>query len=607
LICKWADDSQRFILQYFDMIDSCPSMIYHNALPFSPSKSWLHEYYTPQDLHVVQVVKGNQDNWGACSRTVLFDNILMALACTKDIIAVGTGTGNIITVDAITGVQMSVLSGHTSHVNSVAFSSDGTFLVSGSLDRTIKLWDVQTGGVIKTLYGHIEGVSSVAISPDQTTIASASNDRTIHLWNVQTGDCCDIPHEYVGPVRSIQFSPSNSQLLMSVSPGTIQQWHTDGHQLRLIYEETGNGVAFSLEGTYFVSWWETVATVKNTDSGEVITQLQIPRDSFECCCFSPNDKIVVGSAGHAIYVWDITGSGPHLIETLVGHTEVIGSLAFSSSLISLSWDGSIKFWQIGTPTDSMSTLSTSDEVLFVSLQADDGIALSMDGSGVVTAWDISTGLSKTTFHTPVKQSFGGHIWLINTRLIVVWHSENKWCTWDTEKTDIKVIPFTSKGIGLRMSGDKSIVFGLDGEFVLAWSIQKRRVMSHVWLGCGRRPVLDSLIVNGSKVWVSCEDSKTLGWDFGISGSNPVPLSNVPPVRPPRPYLDFVKDTNTRGLSSPKVEDTITGREVFRLAGKYAKPSATQWDGRYLIAGYESGEVLILDCIHILLGAVQAGT
>jgi len=600
LICKWADDSQRFILQYFDMIYDCPSKIYHDALPFSPSKSWLHEYYTPQNLHVVQVVKGNQDNWGACSRTVLFDGNPISLACTKDLIAVGTETGNIITVDAITGVQMSVLSGHTSHVNSVAFASDGTFLVSGSLDRTIKLWDIQTGGVIKTLYGHIEGVNSVAISPDQTTIASASNDGAVHLWNVQTGDCCDTPHEYVEPVRYIQFSPSNSQLLMSVSLGTIQQWHTNGHQLRLIYEETGNGVAFSLEGTYFVSWWETVATVKNTDSGEVVTKLQIPRDSLQCCCFSPNDKFMASSAGDTIYVWDITSSAPYLIEALVGHTNDITSLAFSSSLISLSWDRSIKFWQIGTPTDSMSTLPTSDEVLFVSLQVKDGIALSMDKSGVVAAWDISTGLHKTTFQNPVKQSSEGHIWLINNRPIVVWHSENKWHIWDTEKTDTKIISFAPKGTGFSMSGDGSIVFFLDEEFVKAWSIQKRRVVSQVWLGRDRKPYFDSLIVNGSKVWVSCEDSEILGWDFGVPGSTPVPLSG-------RPHLYFSDGTKTGGLGLAKIKDTVTGRDVFRLAGKYAKPSATQWDGQYLVAGYKSGEVLILDFGQISLQSVQAGT
>jgi len=42
-----------------------------------------------------------------------------------------------------------------------------------------------------------------------------------------------------------------------------------------------------------------------------------------------------------------------------------------------------------------------------------------------------------------------------------------------------------------------------------------------------------------------------------------------------------------------IKDAVTGKEVFQLVGRYAKPNCVQWDGQYLVAGYESGEVLIL--------------
>jgi WD40 repeat protein len=69
-------------------------------------------------------------------------------------------------------------------VKSVAFSSDGKTLASGSQDKTIKLWDVTSGRSITTLAGHSGAVESVAFSPDGKTLASASDDKAIKLWAV---------------------------------------------------------------------------------------------------------------------------------------------------------------------------------------------------------------------------------------------------------------------------------------------------------------------------------------------------------------------------------------------------------------------------------------
>ena len=161
------------------------------------------------------MVKGLQAKWGTCSCTVAFAETPCTLAGWNNLIAAGFISGNIITLDAITGIHTSIFLGHTAWVRSLVFSSDGRFLVSGSNDKIVNLWDVQTGGIIKAFHGHTDQVCSVSTSMDHTTVASGSLDGTIRLWDTQTGDCCHIIDNLSCYVTSVTFSPTNLQLLGS--------------------------------------------------------------------------------------------------------------------------------------------------------------------------------------------------------------------------------------------------------------------------------------------------------------------------------------------------------------------------------------------------------
>jgi WD40 repeat protein len=205
------------------------------------------------------VVKGLPVEWEKSSHTATLYDGPLALVCWKDIIAVGLKSSDIIILNAITGSQMAALSGHTNWVKSLSFSSDGTSLVSGSVDETLKLWDVQTGGVVKTFCGHTGWVLSVSISPDYTTIASGSRDGTIRLWDIQTGECsCIIKQQ---EVYHVVFSPTHPQHLISASGGVVQEWDINCHQVGHTHE--GSSTVFSIDGTHFISCQKNIATVRN--------------------------------------------------------------------------------------------------------------------------------------------------------------------------------------------------------------------------------------------------------------------------------------------------------------------------------------------------------
>ncbi len=79
------------------------------------------------------------------------------------------------------------LTGHSDLVATVAISRDGKTLISGSFDKTIKLWHLSTGQLIRTLTEHSDRVRCVAISPSGQILASGSADKTIKLWDLSTG------------------------------------------------------------------------------------------------------------------------------------------------------------------------------------------------------------------------------------------------------------------------------------------------------------------------------------------------------------------------------------------------------------------------------------
>jgi WD40 repeat protein len=411
-----VNDSQSFLLEHFDTIQDSPFQIYRSALPLSPSTSWLHKCYSAELSQEVKAVKGPLAGWRACSRTVVLDGVPQALACWKDTIAVGLQSGDITIINAITGSQAAVLSGHTDWVQSLAFSLDGISLVSGSQDTSLKLWDVQTGGVVKTFSGHTSCVLSISSSSDGTLVASGSCDGTVRLWNIQKGECCCvIKHQEI--VDCVVFSPTDPQHLISVSDGIAQQWDISGCQIGPIYQ--GSHPAFSSDGTHFVLCSGNVATVQNSDSGAVVAKCLAPNNNpntspnFTHSCFSPNSGLIAVAARNTVYVWDITGPDPLLIKAFIGHASIINSLIFSSpsTLISASRDQSVKFWQIGTLSpdpitgDPESINPTSASIKSVSLQVEDSIAISSDLDGVVKIWDISMGLCKASFQTPAKDPY----------------------------------------------------------------------------------------------------------------------------------------------------------------------------------------------------------
>ena len=536
---------------------------------------------------------GLPDRWDTCFRTITFGVKPSTFAYRRDIIAVGLGS-DVVLFDGITGSRTSLLSGHTDVILSVAFSLDGARLVSSGEDRTVKLWDVETGGVIRSFSCCTSSISSISIAPDYTTIASGTWTGAIRLWDVQSGAYRSI-ETHQGDVSVVSFSPIDSHRLASSSlDGTVQQWDIDGNRIGTPCHEAHrvDDLAYALGGTRFVSCGGKVATVRDSESGAVIAKLNAPdRTSLYRCCFSPDGRFVACAADTIIYVWDIT-SEPRLVGRLVGHTDTITFLTFSSSLISGSRDQSIKFWQSSnflsdsTTAGGTAALHGSTPIASVNLFPGDGTVVTSDDSGVVSTWDLTTGSRKTSSSTPAKGIRDTH--LADDTLLVVWwvDGEKQYHIWDVGNDQLlrKVYSLLSAVKGLKVSGDGTKIFGLGDGRIEVRCAQTGKYVGGAWLEGG---IGSGLIVHGSKV--EYEGKKGWGWNFG--GQEASDFGELPD----RPCLDVIDWSDGRRVKPRWIEDTVTGRRVFRLPERYMKSDTEiRWDGRYLLVWSRSGDVLVID-------------
>jgi len=111
------------------------------------------------------------------------------------------------------GNMVKEFKGHTDYVNSVAYSIDNKYLVTGSNDKTAIIWDVNTGKVKRVLKGHQWKVNSVDISADSKYVTTASNDGTVKFWNMESGELIKTFHSGGESVRSVAFSADQKLII----------------------------------------------------------------------------------------------------------------------------------------------------------------------------------------------------------------------------------------------------------------------------------------------------------------------------------------------------------------------------------------------------------
>jgi WD40 repeat protein/V8-like Glu-specific endopeptidase len=330
---------------------------------------------------------------GALARAIVENPLLKVLRLEHTSIVAFSGDGTrMVTVlpdktarlwDASSGTELRVLRGHEGNISSVAFSRDGTRIVTGSYDKTARIWDARSGAELKVLRGHEESVESIAISDDGTRIVTGSSDRTARLWDALTGVELKLSQGAWKLVTSVAISGDGNRIAIGTSEGSAWLWDARiGSDLIELsaHEDRVTSVAFSGDGTRIVTGsFDMTARLWDARSGTELKVLRGHEWRITSVAFSSDGRrIVTGSGDGTARLWDAR-SGAEL-KILSGGEGSVSFSGDSKRVITVDDDGAARFW------DALGGAEL--KVLDEHFGKVSSVAFSGDGTRIVTgSWD----------------------------------------------------------------------------------------------------------------------------------------------------------------------------------------------------------------------------
>lgn len=242
---------------------------------------------------------------------------------------------------------------HQKAVRALCIHPQEHLLISGSNDKTIKIWDLHKGQLLKTLSGHAGSVIAIAISPNGELLASGSGDNTIKIWNLATGKLLSTLIGHTGWVNTVAFSPKGNTLASGGADKMIKLWNISTQDLiGTFYGHSSavRSVAISPQGNMLVSGSnDNMIKIRNLLTGELLHTLTEHTGSVCSVAISPDgNTLTSGSNDTTVRLWNL-GTGK-LLHTFSNHSSAVMSVAMThhDTLTSGSDDGTMMIWRLDT-------------------------------------------------------------------------------------------------------------------------------------------------------------------------------------------------------------------------------------------------------------------
>lgn len=304
------------------------------------------------------------------------------------------------------GWEMHTLSGHGSYVKAVAISPDSRFVLSGSSDNTMKLWELETGECLHTFEGHTGDVEAVVFSPEGRYVVSGSRDKTIKLWDIGEGECLRTFTGHELDVGSVAFSSDGRYILSGSNDRTMRVWNavskecirifnTDGWASRVMFDEGGRSaiclsgytlniwniasgicrkskiekerntwvVGFNMEQRCLIRGGHNMFKLNDLSSGECKQTFDGSLGAVHTAVFSKDGRFIISGDDNALKIWE--ASVGECLHTYEGHEKKINTVVISPDgryVVSGSDDHTLRVYELTWELEERSLADRDDRV-----------------------------------------------------------------------------------------------------------------------------------------------------------------------------------------------------------------------------------------------------